>query len=154
MIDEWAHRWGLPRAAVLELRELLRTETPETESGGSEAGVQSKVRLEASRKGIILWRNNCGAYKAENGSLVRYGLANDNKEMNSRVKSSDLIGIRPVIITPAMVGSTLGQFVAIECKRPGWKFHGSERETAQQRFHDIVVAAGGWARFVNGEGQI
>lgn len=154
MIEEWAHRWELPRAAVLELRELLRTATPDTDGTGSEAGVQSKVRLEASRKGIILWRNNCGAYKADNGSLVRYGLANDNKEMNSRVKSSDLIGIKPVIITSSMVGSTLGQFAAIECKKPGWKFHGTERETAQQRFHDIVVAAGGWARFVNGGGQI
>ena len=154
MIEEWAHRWSLPRAAVLELRELLRTETPETESGGSEAGLQSRVRLEASSKGLLLWRNNVGVFRTEAGGVVRTGLANDNKEMNSRVKSSDLIGIKPVIITPEMIGTTLGQFAAIECKRPGWRFTGTERETAQRRYHDIVVSHGGWAKFVNGEGQL
>lgn len=154
MLNEWAAKWGVNQQAVQELRFLLSTLPPDTEAGGSEAGAQSRVRLECSRKGWLVWRNNVGAYKADNGSLVRYGLANDSPEMNRRVKSSDLIGLRPVIITSDMVGLTVGQFVALECKRPGWSYHGTAREEAQNRFIATVNAAGGFARFVTGEGQV
>jgi hypothetical protein len=69
--------------------------------------------------------------------------------MNQRIKSSDLIGITPVLITQEMVGYRLGVFTAREIKRPGWVYTGQPREVAQQRFGDIVIAHGGDFQFVN-----
>lgn len=96
-----------------------------------------------------IWRNNSGAYKDEFGRMVRYGLANESAAENERIKSSDLIGITPVLITPAMVGYSLGVFTAYEVKPSGWHLTpGDKRGLAQQQFHDIVRAACGFAGFV------
>ena len=113
----------------------------------SEKAVQTNVMLEASSNGWLLWRNNVGVAKREDGVPVRYGLANSSRQMNKVIKSSDLIGIRPVIITPDMVGQIIGQFVAIETKHEGWKYSGKDRETAQKNFIDQVIAKGGHAYF-------
>lgn len=110
---------------------------------------QDMVRLDASCKNTILWRNNVGAFRTEEGRFIRYGLANESKNMNKKIKSSDLIGIKRVTITPDMVGQTVGIFVAREVKRPTWVYRGTEREVAQKNFIDIVNAYGGDARFTN-----
>jgi hypothetical protein len=120
----------------------------------SEAAVQVRVRLEASKLGIHLWRNNVGVTFGEDGVPVRYGLANDSKALNQQIKSSDLIGIRPVMITQEHVGTVMGQFVAREVKREGWKYTGSAREVAQQRFIDLIKSLGGDACFASRAGTL
>lgn len=116
----------------------------------SEAAIQQLVRVEhcQATRGQI-WRNNSGACTDQTGRLVRYGLGNDSAQLNKAVKSSDLIGITPTLITPAMVGYTLGVFTAYEVKPSDWRMRpGDERALAQQRFHDIVREACGYAGFV------
>ncbi len=113
----------------------------------SEAAVQQEIRLESARRGWRLWRNNNGACKDENGRLIRYGLANDSAKMNQEIKSSDLVGITPVIITPEMVGQTVGVFTSIEVKRQGWHYTGTGREAAQKKWIDLVISLGGHSGF-------
>ena len=113
-----------------------------------EQDVQNQVRLEASRRGWGLWRNNVGAGTLVNGSFIRWGLANDSERVNRQLKSGDLIGIRPITITPDMVGETLGQFVSLEIKHSDWKGPSNEREEAQQRWIDLINTNGGYAMFV------
>jgi hypothetical protein len=119
----------------------------------AERDIQETIRLEAAARGIALYRNNVGALLDQNGRLVRYGLCNDSKALNEKIKSGDLIGIRPVIITPDMVGRKIGQFISRECKAPGWVFSGTAREIAQQTWIDIVRGFGGDAGFSSGPGS-
>lgn len=113
-----------------------------------EAAVASHVRLEAPKHHVHLWRNNVGAAQDHTGRMIRYGLANDSKQLAQHVKSSDFIGITPVTITQDMVGQTIGVFTAVETKPSTWKFLQScKRSLAQKAFHDIVKAAGGFAGF-------
>lgn len=116
----------------------------------SEAAAQQACRLAATSSGARLWRNNVGAGKLEGGSFLRWGLANESEAMNKHIKSSDLIGITPVVITAEMVGQTVGVFTAREIKRPGWKYTGTDREKAQLRFIELVNAMGGDAAFSTG----
>jgi hypothetical protein len=116
----------------------------------SEASVSQRIRIAASAAGWRLWRNNCGAGKLENGSFVRWGLANDTS--GSTVASADLIGIRPVLITQEMVGTVIGQFVSVEAKREGWKPRMADKhEQAQRRWGDLVRSLGGMALFSTGD---
>ena len=120
----------------------------------SEALIQKQVRLEAAQKGMILWRNNSGTAFDASGNFFRFGLANDSGKMNKTIKSSDLIGIRPVVVTQDMVGKTLGLFVAKEVKRGDWEFKGTEREQAQLKFIELVRSMGGEADFVKEVGTL
>lgn len=113
-----------------------------------EAKVQQEIRIEASRQGMRLWRNNVGACSDNKGRLIRYGLANESAGMNRVMKSSDLIGITPIVITQEMVGSTIGVFTSIEVKHPGWKYSGKGREKAQNAWLDIVKSLGGIGKFI------
>ena len=117
----------------------------------NEADVQNLVRLAASKLGVRLFRNNVGASLLANGSFVRWGLANDSAEMNRVIKSADLIGIRPVVITPEHVGTTLGQFVSREIKAPNWIARDTDRERAQRAWATLVNSLGGDAAFTSGE---
>jgi hypothetical protein len=102
------------------------------------------VRLEAARLGYHLWRNNSGAGKLENGSFVRWGLANDSHALNEHIKSSDLIG-----------WDDLGVFLAAECKPEGWRYNPNDaREVAQLRFIQLVNASGGRAGFITHPSQL
>lgn len=157
-VIQWAIRNRVSNDALAELRGMFGLEDSTVmstlPSGTSEAAVQSLVRLEAARKGLKLWRNNVGALLDSRGVPVRYGLANDSANLNKVVKSGDLIGWRPVLITPAHVGSTIAQFVSRECKRPGWTYGGDEHEQAQLKWAAAVVADGGDAAFCNEEGSL
>jgi len=148
---EWCARW--PQAAA-ELLALLTPESDEPYSDAPEAAVSAKVRLEASRAGARLWRNNVGAGHLENGSFVRWGLANDSTGLNQYLKSADLIGIRPVLITRAHVGCVIGQFLSRESKRPGWRYTGTDREEAQLHWAELIMVLGGDAAIVTGTGSI
>ena len=149
---EWQTRWNIPAEAMMEWESLEQSSySPQRHNEDSEARTQDLIRLEASKQGILLWRNNNGAYKTDDGRFVRYGLANDSSAINARVKSSDLIGIKPVTITHEMVGRTIGQFVAREVKKPNWKFSKNDKHAeAQRRFMNIVNSKGGDAKFAQG----
>lgn len=157
-LDQWALKWGVPAAALNDFRAQVLGEftedQPAFESKRSEAFVQSAVRLEASRKGLRLWRNNVGAGYSEEGSFLRWGLANDSKQINERLKSADLIGIRPTLITQAHVGSILGVFVSRECKEPNWTYSGTPREVAQLNWANLILSLGGDACFATNEGTL
>lgn len=115
----------------------------------SEAATQQRIRILAAQHGTPLLRNNSGACMDSTGRMIRYGLGNDSSKLNAAFKSSDLIGIYPVVITPELLGRTIGMFMAIEVKAPGWKFRESdERAVAQKNFGDWVTAHGGYFRFV------
>jgi len=116
-----------------------------------EADCQIEIRLKASQAGWRLFRNNVGAGMLENGNFLRWGLANDSTVLNKQIKSGDLIGLRPVLITDDMVGKTIGQFVSIEVKKTGWIYHGTDREAAQARWIDEINNLGGFALFSTGE---
>lgn len=158
ILDEWARQWAIHPAALADLRNRvlgLDGGDPAPAPGTSEAAVQSRVRIEASRYGLRVWRNNVGAFHdAERGVHVRFGLANDSPAVNARIKSADLIGIRPRLIHPEDVGKRFGQFVSFECKHAGWKYTGTDREQAQANWANLVLSLGGDARFITGEGQV
>jgi hypothetical protein len=158
-LHAWAARWNIPHAAIVELQGMYGLNgTPGDDGaavkGKSEAYAQSQVVLEAARKGVRIWRNNVGVLEDKTGRPVRYGLANQSKEINAVLKSGDLIGIRPVVITPALVGHTIGQFVSREIKEPGWHYTETEREAAQLRWAELINSLGGDACFATGEGTL
>lgn len=115
-----------------------------------ESAAASHIRLEAARDNVTLWRNNVGVLLDINGRPVRYGLCNDSKKMNEKVKSSDLVGITPIVVTQEMVGQVIGVFTAVETKAAGWVYRESDkRAVAQQAFINIVLQNGGFAGFAN-----
>jgi hypothetical protein len=71
--------------------------------------------------------------------------------MNAAVKSSDLIGIRPVHLPD---GRIIGQFVAREVKAGSWCYTGTPQEKAQLTFLELVASMGGDASFCNDTGTI
>jgi len=83
-----------------------------------------------SRSDVRLFRNNVGVMVDSNRPL-RFGLCNG---------SSDLIGIQKIVITPDMVGHTIGRFVSIECKSAKGR---ASKE--QKRWIDMVNRFGGKA---------
>lgn len=114
----------------------------------AETAIASQVSHAAAYQGLQLWRNNVGVFTDERGIPVRYGLANDSAQMNRVIKSSDLIGITPVLITPQHVGLVVGVFTALETKKSAWHFsEKDERAVAQRKFHEIVRQVGGYAGF-------
>jgi len=117
----------------------------------SEAQIQDELTLAAAYRGERLWRNNSGAGEIKaSGSYVRWGLGNISRTVNERFKSADLVGLRSVVITPDMVGRTIGMFYARECKAEGWEYTGTPDEQAQARWLLLVKNMGGDAAFHNG----
>lgn len=157
-VYQWAARHGVSLQALAELQAVFGMQgghdlPPEIE-GTSEAAVQAAVRLEAARKGVRLFRNNVGALVDSRGVPVRYGLANDSKQVNEVMKSADLIGWRPLLIEPRHVGTVVAQFVSREVKAVGWHYTGSDREPAQLAWAQLVTSGGGDAAFCTGVGTL
>lgn len=148
-MNAWAAKWGIPAEAMRELMAELNTE-PGLLAGATETAVQGRIMLAAAQRGARLWRNNVGAYVDKTGRMVRYGLCNSSKKLNDSVKSSDTIGLRPVLITAQHVGTVIGQFMAVEVKKGDWKPGLSARELAQAKFMQIVRDLGGVAGFSTG----
>jgi len=115
----------------------------------NEKPLQDLIRMDISTRGGISFRNNIGVAVDTRGVPVRYGLANESKAMNKKLKSGDLIGITPLIITPDMVGKMVGIFTSYEIKRPGWIFSGKGREEAQAAWINLVRQYGGIADFLS-----
>lgn len=110
-----------------------------------ESAVTSHVRLAAAKLNTPLWRNNCGGCYDNTGRFIRYGLGSE-----AELSSSDFIGIRPVLITPDMVGQVLGVFTAVEMKAEGFKFNKNDKHLLNQKnFIDIVKQYGGFAGFAS-----
>ena len=157
-VYQWAARHGVTLAALNELQALFGMHgTPPavpTIKGTSEAAVQAAVRLEAARKGVRLFRNNVGALIDSRGVPVRYGLANESKQVNAVMKSADLIGWRPLLIEQRHVGQCVALFVSRECKKVGWRYTGDDHEQAQLAWAQLVTAGGGDAAFCTGVGTL
>lgn len=153
-IDDWVMDYPEAASALQGCFEALNSNPKARDK--SESWAQQQTRFAFSKQGGLLWRNNVGATMSscpncrEPFRPVRYGLANESKEVNQRFKSSDLIGVMPRVITPDDIGVTFGQFVAIETKRPGWSYSGDAHERAQAAYLALVASKGGYARFSTG----
>ena len=152
----WQARWGhlLPPEALQDLRGALDPVQPAPAPRGasSEQAAASYIRIAAGQSGIPLWRNNNGAAYDTTGRLIRFGLGHESAAIGARWKSADLIGILPVTVTPAHVGTTLGVFLAVETKAPGWRLTpGDKRGNAQAAFLNSVRGFGGAAGFAAGQ---
>jgi len=156
-LDAWAAQWNVPAVALVQLRALMgvdgRGAVVEVGEEGSESRQQSLVRIDAAQNGVWLTRNNVGALLDDRGVPVRYGLCNESKAQNQKVKSADLIGIRSIIIGPHHVGQMIGQFVSREVKHEGWTYRGDKHEQAQLAWCNFVLSKGGDAAFVTGPGS-
>lgn len=120
-----------------------------------EITVASRVCLAAGQLGYWIMRNNSGELNDKYGTPVRFGLGNESAKLNKEIKSSDYVGIAPMVITPEMVGSTVGVFLAVETKAEGWHLIPSdERGHAQQRFITEVRQRGGLATFASNENHL
>lgn len=102
-----------------------------------------------------LWRNNSGVMQNPHGQPVRFGLGNTSAKVNKKFKSSDLIGLTPIIIQPYHVGRLFGVFTSFEAKAEDWKFRPSDEHAgAQLAFMQQVTQRGGIAAFINDEHQV
>ncbi len=148
----WSVRHPL---AAAELNAMLLPVVSARGDAGSEARVQSEIRLEAVERGCRLFRNNRGAGKIDGGQFTRFGLGNESDHLNKVLKSSDLIGWRKVMITPAMVGTVIAQFLSREIKHPKWRLTPGDADAqAQAAWLALVAADGGDAAFATGVGTL
>lgn len=106
----------------------------------AERDLINEILVRFSMLGGRLFRNNSGVAEY-NGVKVRYGVANPG--------GSDLIGWKPVTITPDMVGKTLAVFTAVEVKTGKLK---ATKE--QQAFLKAVESAGGIAKIARDPADI
>jgi hypothetical protein len=117
----------------------------------SESRIQREIRLKTNETYGLLLRNNSGVAReiTTKGGVrdVRYGLGNTSAKLNKIIKSSDLIGITPLVIQEKHVGRVWGVFTAIETKNSKWKGPANEKEFAQLHFLDVIQHRGGIATF-------
>lgn len=141
ILELWALENKISKKALEDLRTrfgVLLCASHSTALNGRESSLQTRIRLEESKRGVRLFRNNSGVAFDKSGRPVRFGLGNDSAAQNKIIKSSDLIGI-----------DGEGRFVSLEVKRPGWVFGGTVEEIAQRRWIEFINAMGGRAKFVS-----
>ena len=129
-----------------------------------ESNIQREIMLACSAQGDTVWRNNVGKGWVAPPDRTTFAPKRMTITINRgdvvlrepyRITwglcpgSSDLIGIRPVVITPEMVGQTIGVFVALEVKKPGGRVTKN-----QQQFLDHVNDLGGIGVVVRGAGDL
>lgn len=119
-----------------------------------ESRASDEVRLRAAQWGMKLLRNNSGVLPNPlNNRPVRFGLGNESKKINAKMKTGDFIGTTPIIITQEMVGKTVGVFTNIEAKAAGFKeretYPEKSREFGQNNFNKLIVEQGGLAGFAS-----
>lgn len=128
-----------------------------------ESYAAQKVRVRASAWLSRLFRNNVGAItffcdKMKKKRFVRFGINNERKDDNKKMKSGDYIGLTPITITQEMVGKQVAVFTSIETKKAGFKvrqsYPKSSREFAQKTWIDFVLNLGGIAGFASDEKQL
>lgn len=121
----------------------------------SESAVTTDILLDASKRGIRLFRNNSGAVTTDDGRHIRFGLGNVSAKQNAKLKSSDLIGITPLIITPEHIGQTIGVFTTIEVKNGAWVQRAGDKHTqAQARWIELIRSLGGYGGFISDSKQL
>ncbi len=107
----------------------------------TEQDVQNLSVLAIEAAGGMALRNNSGVARELNDDgttrYVRYGLGNTSAKINEVFKTGDLVGIGPG-----------GIFCMWECKPPGWRYTGTDRERAQLAAIVWVRQWGGRAGFV------
>lgn len=110
----------------------------------SERRIQSEILLALAENGLSGWRQNVGTGWAGDVQKLTDGsvLIRNPRPLHAGLckGSSDIIGLRPVVVTPDMVGQTIAQFAAIEVKQPG-----SYPTKDQRHFLEFVRAKGGLA---------
>lgn len=110
----------------------------------SERRIQSEILLALAEHGLSGWRQNVGTGWAGEVQKLKDGsvLIRNPRPLKAGLcrGSSDIIGLRPVVVTPEMVGQTLAQFAAIEVKQPG-----SYPTKDQRHFLEFVQSKGGLA---------
>jgi len=153
---EWAVGAGLTMEQIRSYQYHLGTydERLTTGEGGSEAAVVKRCQVQASKMGGRLWKNHKGAATLQDGTFMRYGLLNESKRISDEIKSSDLIGAYPLVITQDMVGTTVAQLWLVEVKEEDWHFTGDAHETAQLKFLELGLAMGARATFATSEDDI
>jgi len=135
----------------------------------TEAPVQANTRMEASRIGARLFRNNRGmfytvdAVKKLIGLVIKGDLAGA-RAMSGKQRivragleadgSSDLVGDFPVTITQEMVGMTLAVALYAEVKEPNWKKPTDEHERVQLNFITQASNRGALAFFITDHKQL
>lgn len=97
----------------------------------SEQQIQQEIRLQCGKGPVRLWRNNTGRLMDRYGRPVTFGLCPG---------SSDLIGLRQVVIGPEHLGQTMAVFAAIEVKAPGGR-----ASPEQKQFISAIQGFGGIA---------
>lgn len=92
-----------------------------------ESAIVAKCLEWLALRRIFAWRNNTGATRVD-GRWIRYG----------HPGSGDILAITPVVVTPEMVGKTVGVFTSVECKTDD----GTQRKN-QKLFQKMVEKNGG-----------
>jgi hypothetical protein len=153
---EWAVGAGLTLEQIRSYQHHLGVydERLTTGEGASEAAVVKRCQVRASKMGGRLWKNHKGAAVLQDGTFMRYGLLNESKRISDEIKSSDLIGGYPRVITADMVGSTICQLWLVECKEEDWHFRDDPHANAQLKFLELGLAMGARATFATSEDDI
>ena len=120
--------------------------------------VVTLAQLVMTKRGARLFKNHIGQayagkvgeqYNDVTGLVITLERARVIKFGVCQPGGSDLIGWRPLKITTAMVGQTIAQFVACECKTEGY----ATLSPDQKQFLGQVVLAGGLSLVARREGD-